>query len=168
MKNTAIISIRDRGQGWQWKSIDILTADSSSFSCVLTDQVLECGWRKAEESSASALHWLVKLPEWLKRGSVFFMGEGCCLWNWTLWRFWGSWTAFQVSSSQEVTAFLALMWWIQGMEPVTLTAVGFARMTMWGPVQNWLNWFLFPIFNPYLISRKIGMNSIAQRNGCPF
>ena len=33
---------------------------------------------------------------------------------------------------------------------------------------NWLKWFLFPIFNPYLISWLIGMNPIAQWNGCPF
>ena len=39
-------------------------------------------------------------------------------------------TAFQVSSSQEVTAFLTLVWWIQGMTPITLTAVGVARATM--------------------------------------
>ena len=33
---------------------------------------------------------------------------------------------------------------------------------------NWLNWFLFPIFIPYLTSWQIGMNSVAQKNGCPF
>ena len=33
---------------------------------------------------------------------------------------------------------------------------------------NWLKWFLFPIFNPYLISWLIGMNPIAHWNGCPF
>ena len=32
---------------------------------------------------------------------------------------------------------------------------------------NWLKWFLLPIFNLYLISWLIGMNPIAQRNGCP-
>ena len=32
---------------------------------------------------------------------------------------------------------------------------------------NWEKWFLFSIFNPYLISWLIGMNPIAQRNGCP-
>ena len=32
---------------------------------------------------------------------------------------------------------------------------------------NWLKWFLFPVFNPYLISWLIGMNPIAQWNGCP-
>ena len=33
---------------------------------------------------------------------------------------------------------------------------------------HWLKWFLFLVFNPYLISWLIGMNPIAQRNGCPF
>ena len=33
---------------------------------------------------------------------------------------------------------------------------------------NWLKWFLFPIFYPYLISWLIGTNFIAQRNECPF
>ena len=33
---------------------------------------------------------------------------------------------------------------------------------------NWLTWFFFPIFNPYLICWLIGMNPITQRNGCPF
>ena len=52
MKSTAIILIRDRGQSWQWKSIDILIAGSSGFSCALTSQLLpaagawlEQGWR---------------------------------------------------------------------------------------------------------------------------
>ena len=134
MKKTAIIPIRDRGQGWQWKSIDILIAGSSSFCCVLTSQPLECAWSKAEESSSFCLASTSQLPERLKRGSVSFMGEGCCFWNWTLRRLLGSWAAFQVSSSQEVAAFLTLLCWIQGMTPVTLTAVGFARRTMWGPV----------------------------------
>ena len=39
-------------------------------------------------------------------------------------------TAFQVSSSQEVAAFLTLVWWIQGMTPITITVVGVARMTV--------------------------------------
>ena len=33
---------------------------------------------------------------------------------------------------------------------------------------NWLKWFLFPIFNPYLISWLIGMNPLAQENGSLF
>ena len=50
------------------------------------------------------------------------------------------------------------------MTPVTLTAVGVARTTC----PNWLKWFFFPVFNPYLVSWLIGMNPTAQRNGCPF
>ena len=48
MKSTAIILIRDRDQSWQWKSIDISIARSSSFCCALTSQLrvwLEQGWR---------------------------------------------------------------------------------------------------------------------------
>ena len=67
---------------------------------------------------------------WLEQGLVFFMGEGCCLWSWTLRRLLGSQTTFQGSSSQEATAFLTLGWWIQGMMFVTLSAVGVVRMTM--------------------------------------
>ena len=33
---------------------------------------------------------------------------------------------------------------------------------------NWLKWLLFPVFNPYLISRLTEVNPIAQWNGCPF
>ena len=33
---------------------------------------------------------------------------------------------------------------------------------------NWLKWFLFSVFNPYLISWLRGMNPVAQWNGCPF
>ena len=42
----------------------------------------------------------------------------------------GSRTAFQVSSSQEAAAFLTVVWWIQVMTPVTLTAVEVARTTV--------------------------------------
>ena len=51
------------------------------------------------------------------------MNEDHCLWNLTLRRSLGSRTAFQVSSSQEAAAFLTVVWWIQVMTPVTLTAV---------------------------------------------
>ena len=55
--------------------------------------------------------------------------------------------------------------WIQGMTPITLTAVGVARMTC----PNWLKWgFFCLIFNPCLISWLIRMNPIAQVNRCPF
>ena len=57
MKSTAIILIRNRGQGSQWKSIDILIAESSSFCHAQTSQLLV----------------------WLEQGSVSFVGEGCCL-----------------------------------------------------------------------------------------
>ena len=39
-------------------------------------------------------------------------------------------TAFQVSLSQEATAFLTLVWWVQGMTSITLIAVGAARTTV--------------------------------------
>ena len=151
MKSTAIIPIRNRGQGWQWKSIIISISWSSSFSRVLTSQLPECGWSKAEESSifccalTSQCHVLTsQLPELLEQGSESFVGESCCLWNQTLRRFWGSRTAFQVSSSQEAAAFLTLVWWMQGMTPITLTTVGTARMTMWGPVQTGKSGSFFP------------------------
>ena len=112
MKSTPIIPIRDRGQGWQWKSIDILIAWPSRFHCALTIQLPECGWSKAEESSSFCHALTSQLPEWLEQGSVSFIGEGCCLCNLTLRRFWGSWTVFQVSLSQEATSFLTLVWWI--------------------------------------------------------
>ena len=135
MKSTAIRPIRERGQGWQWKSIDILIAGPSRFYCALTSQLPECGWSEAEESSSFRHTLTSQLPEWLKQGSASFMGEGHCLWNRTLKRFLGSWADFQVSSLQEAAAFLTLVWWIQGMTSVTLTAVGVARTTVWRPVQ---------------------------------
>ena len=167
MKSTAIIPIRVRGQGGQWKSVYILIAGSSSFRRALTSQLLACGWSKSEESSSFCRVLTSQLPEWLEQGSVSFV-EGRCLWNQTLRKFLGSQTAFQVSSPQEVAAFFTLVWWIQGMTPITLTAVGVARTTIWGPVQTGWNFFFFLIFNPYLIFWLIGMNPIAQRNGCPF
>ena len=33
---------------------------------------------------------------------------------------------------------------------------------------NWLKWFTFSVFNPYLISWLIGVNPIVQGNGCSF
>ena len=67
-KSTAMIVIRVRGQGWQWKSIDVSIAGSSSFCRV----------------------WTSQLPEWLEQGSASCVGESCCLWNPTLRRFGGS------------------------------------------------------------------------------
>ena len=144
MKSTAIIPIRDRGQGWQWKSINILIARSSSFHGALTSQLQECGWSKAEESSSFCHALTSQLLEWLEQGSASFVGEGCCLWNWILRRFWRSQIVFQVSSSQEVAAFLTLEWWIQEMTPMTLIAVGITRTTVWGPVQTGWSFFFFP------------------------
>ena len=89
MRSTAIIPIRDRGQGGQWKSIDILIAGSSSFHRAFTSQLPECGWSKAEESSSFYLALTSQLLERLEQGSASFVGEGCCLWNQTLRRFWG-------------------------------------------------------------------------------
>ena len=37
-----------------------------------------------------------------------------------------------------------------------------------GVCPNWLKWFLFPVFNQYLISWLIGMNPMAKRNESPF
>ena len=68
-KSTAIILIRDRGQGWQWKSIDISMAESSSFHRVLIGQLPECGWSKAEESSSFCRVLTSQLLEWLDQGS---------------------------------------------------------------------------------------------------
>ena len=168
MKSIAVISIRGRGQDWQWKSMDILVARPSSFCRVLTSQLPESACSKAEESSSFCCALTSQLLEWLEQGSASFVGEGRCLWNWTLRRSLGSQTAFQVSSSQEDAAFLTLEWWIQGMTPITLIAVEIARTTVWGPVQtSWsgFGFFFSLIFNPYYIS---WMNLISQRNGCPF
>ena len=51
MKSTEIISIKDRGQGWRWKPIDILIVGSSSFHRALTSQLVECGWSRAQRPS---------------------------------------------------------------------------------------------------------------------
>ena len=96
------------------------------------------------------------------------MGEGCCLWNQTLRRFLGSLTAFQVSSSQEVAAFLTLMWCIQGNDTYNFNSSRGCQDDCVRACPNWLKWVFFLICNPYLISWLIGMNPIAQRNGCPF
>ena len=64
-----------------------------------------------------------------RAGSVSFVGEGHCPWNRTLRMFLGSQTAFQVSSSQEAAASFTLVWWIQGIKPITLSAVGVARIS---------------------------------------
>ena len=168
MKSTAIIPIRDRGQGGQWKSIDILIARSSSFHRAFTSQLPECGWCKAEESSSFCHEWTSQLPEWLEQGSASFMGEGRCFRNQTLREFSGSRTIFQVSSLQEATAFLTLVWWIQGMTPITFISSRGCQDDHVRACPKWLKLFLFSIFNPYLISWLIGMNPIAQRNGCPF
>ena len=69
-KSTAMIAIRDRGQGWWWKCIDVSIARSSSFCRMLTSQLPECGWNKAEESSSICHAWTSQLPEWLEGLSV--------------------------------------------------------------------------------------------------
>ena len=74
-------------------------------------------------------------------------------------------TAFQVSSSQEVAAFLTLVWWIQGVTPITLNSSRGCQDDHVRACPNWLKWFLFPVFNPYLISWLIGMNPVAQWMG---
>ena len=91
MKNSAIMPIRGRGRGWQWKSIDILIARSLSFHGVLTSQLPECSWSKTEESSSCYRALTGQLLEWLEQGSASFVGEGYCLWNQTLRRFGGPW-----------------------------------------------------------------------------
>ena len=145
-----------------------MIAGSSSFHHVLTSQLLECGWSKAVESLSFCGALTSQLPERLEQGSASFVGEGHCFWNQTLRGFSGSRTVFQVSSSQGAAAFLTLVWWIQGMTPVTLTAVGGCQDSHVRACPNWLKWFLFPVLNPYLISWLIGMSPIAQENGCPF
>ena len=82
-------------------SIDNLIAGSSSSHHMLTSQLLECGWSKAVESLSFCGVLTSPLLERLEQGSASFMGEGHYFWNQPL-RFLGSWTAFQVSSSQEV------------------------------------------------------------------
>ena len=94
-------------------SIDILIAGSSSFHCVLTSRLLECGWSKAVESLSFCGALTSQLPERLEQGSASFMGEGHGFWNQPLRRFLGSWTAFQVSWSQKVAVFLL---WCGGSE----------------------------------------------------
>ena len=56
-----------------------------------------------------------------------FVGEGCSFWKPLLKGFWGSQNVFQVSSSQEAAGFLTLVWWVQGVTPITLIAVGVDR-----------------------------------------
>ena len=168
MKSRARIPIRDRGQGWLWKSIDISTAKSSSLCHALTSQLPECGWSKTEGSSGLCHALTGQHLQWLEQGSRFIMGEDHCLWNWTLRGFLGPSTAFQVSLSQEVTAFLTVMWWIQGIMPITFNSSRGCQDDRARACPNWLKLFLFSVFNPYLISRRIGMNPIFQRNGCPF
>ena len=55
-KSTAIILIRDRGQGWQWKSIDILIVGSSSHALTSCQSVAGA---KLKNPQASAVCWLV-------------------------------------------------------------------------------------------------------------
>ena len=53
------------------------------------------------------------------------------------------------------------------MIPITLNSSRGCQDNRVRACPNWLKWFLFPVFNPYLISWLIGMNPIAQWNGCP-
>ena len=161
--------ISDRGQGWQWKSIDILIAGSSSFCRALTSQLPEYGWSKAEESSDFCCALTGQLPEWLEQGSASFVGEGHCLWNRTLRRFLGSQTAFQVSLSREVTAFLTLVWWIQENETYNSNSSRGCQDDHVRVCPNWLKcWFFFVvvlIFNPYPISWLIGWTQLPKGMG---
>ena len=96
------------------------------------------------------------------------MGEGHCLWNWTLRRFLGSLTAFQVSS---ITGSFCLL--DSGVVDPRDDACNFINSRGCKDDQvracpNWLKWFCLFIFHPYLISWLTGMNPITQRNGCPF
>ena len=109
MKSTPIIPIRDRGQGWQWKSIDILIAKSSNFCHALTSKLPERGWSKAEESSSFCCALTSQLLEWLEQGSAPFMDEGCCLWNQTLRRFFGVPNCFPGVLIKEAADFLTLV-----------------------------------------------------------
>ena len=72
---------------------------------------------------------------------------------------------FQVSSLQEATAFLTLVWWVTPRDDACNFNSSGCQDNHVRVCPNWLKWFFFLIFNPYLISWLIGMNPIAQRNG---
>ena len=169
-KSTAIISIRDRGQGWQWKSINILIARSLSFCCALISQLPECSWSKAEESSSFCHALTSQLLEWLEQGSVLH-----------------GWGPLSLEPDlKEVSGvpncfpgvLITGSSWLfdSGMVDPRNDTYNFnsSRGCQDNRVRacpNWRNcclFFFFLIFNPYLISWLIGMNPIVQRNGCPF
>ena len=57
--------------------------------------------------------------------------------------------------AQGAAAFLTLVWWIQGMMPIPLSAVGVARTTMWGPVQTgWSGSFSQSLPTPHLLADR--------------
>ena len=93
------------------------------------------------------------------------MGEGHCFWNQTMRGFSGSRIAFQVFSLQEVAAFLALVWWIQGMILVTLIAVGVARTTIWGSVQTGQRGSFFQSFTHTISPGWQGCTQFPNRIG---
>ena len=168
-KSTTIILIRDRGQGWQWKCINISIAESSSFHCVLTSHLPEHGWSKAEESSSFCRVLTSQLLEWLEQGSASFMGESCCLGNRTLRMFWGP----KLFSGYPRHRKPLPSWLRCGGSKDDSCNFNRSRSCQdncVGACPNGLKCFLFLFlnFNPYLNSWLIGMNPIAQRNGCPF
>ena len=59
MKSAPMIPIRDRGQGWQWKSIHILIAGSSASTVHWPASCQSVAGARLKNPQASAVHWLV-------------------------------------------------------------------------------------------------------------
>ena len=135
MKRTAIIPIRDRGQGWQWKSVDILMAGSSSFGCVLTSQPLECGWSRLKGPPASAARGLVSSGV-TRAGLSVLHGWGLLSLEPDLEEILGDPELLSRCPHHRKSLPSWLVWWIRGMTPMLWTAAGVARTTVWGPVQT--------------------------------
>ena len=168
-----MIPIRDRGQGWQWKSTDILIVVSSSFHRALTSQLPECGWSKAEESSSFCFAWTSQLAEWLEQVLASFVGEACCFWRQTLRGSGGA--VLNCFPGVLITGNCCLL--DSGVVDPRDDAYNFnsSRDCQDDCVRacpNWLKcvlfFYSFLIFNSYLISWLKGINPIAQWNGCPF
>lgn len=112
----------------------------------MTSQLSECGWNNPQASAVLTS----QLLEAARAELSALVGEGHCIWNRTLRGFSESWTVFQMSSSQEATTFLTLVWRIQGMKSVTLRVVRVARTTVDG-LSDLVEVSLFPVFNPQVI-----------------
>ena len=147
MESTAIILIRGRDQGWQWKPIDIDWQPDPQASAVC--------WPASCQSVAGAglsiLHgWgLLSLELDLEEAfgvpnyfpGVLITGSHCLL------------DSGVVDPRDDVCNFISS----RGCQDDHVRTC-----------LNWLKWFLFSVFNPYLISWLIGMNPVVQGNGCSF